>query len=74
MKRLFININSLNDGDKFPILISHYDACDAGHTRGDTEHLISLIEMSVEDGDYSVEDGNKEIELISNYNYITIGE
>lgn len=74
MKRLFININSLSDGDKFPILISHYDACDVGHTRGDAEHLICLIEMSVEDGDYSVEDGNKEIELISNYNYITIGE
>ena len=74
MKNLFININSLGDRDKFPVLISHYDACDVGHTRGDMEHLKNLIEMSIEDGNCSVEDGNKEIELISKYDYVTVGE
>lgn len=74
MKRLFIDINSLEDNDKFPILIGHYDACDVGHTRGDMEHLKSLIEMSIEDGDCSIEDGNKQIEIISKYDYVTVGE
>ena len=74
MRRLFIDIHSSSDNEKFPILISHYDETDIGHTRGDMEHLQSLIEMSVEDGDCNIEDGNAEIELISKYDYVTVGE
>jgi len=73
---LYIGVNSISDKEKFSNLIAHYDPTDPDHTKGSSDYFIELLEeyQAMAETDEESEQLQKEIDYISKYEEVIIGE